>query len=40
VADISAPLADLFKVKDIGQAGAVDPRTGQPVLPKPFRALG
>jgi hypothetical protein len=33
-------LADLFKVKDIGQADAIDPMTGQPKIPKVRRAFG
>jgi hypothetical protein len=34
------PLADLFKVGDIGMAGKVDPVTGLPLLPQGRRAYG
>jgi hypothetical protein len=33
-------LADLFKVKDIGRAGMIDPATGMPVLPQRRRTYG
>lgn len=39
-ADTSSPLADLFKVADIGQSTAVDPVTGLPVLARSRRAAG
>jgi hypothetical protein len=37
---VDAGLADLFRVKDIGKAAAIDPVTGQPVLPPTQRAIG
>lgn len=36
----SSPLADIFKVADIGQATATDPVTGLPVLARPWRSMG
>jgi hypothetical protein len=34
------PLADLFKVRDIGQAAVTDPRTGVPAIGRRRRAYG
>jgi hypothetical protein len=36
----SQPLADLFKVRDIGQAAVSDPRTGVPITGRRRRAYG
>jgi hypothetical protein len=38
--DVTTPLAELFKVGDIGLANAKDPATGQPRLLRTRRSYG